>query len=335
MADISKINVVQDYNIKDRVARQNQINKNQNDNVPGIPNFLNGIKINGNSIIVHENEVLFDDSTVWNFDGASLKSNGFAVVTVDQVNPSDLVGQKYKVNNVVKGEIVGDYENNIAAENYSFVTGRGNISNYATQLIGGKYNDNKNTSLFEIGNGTSTSNRSNAFEVKADGTAVCNDVQTSGFSSLVAEIGKNTKRRITNNSAITVTTSNTTLLNESLQSTTTAQSYCIGSIPITMATDGNVIVTLTTNLTTVTVKKYCLKGSDLLDFIFTLASGTNSIKIEIKTEYFLSDMKNIQAQIASLTNYIMTLSYAAPTPDTTLPQGTIAASGIDIILIGI
>lgn len=335
MADISKIQVVEEYNVRDNYARSNYLKKNDStEQTTGAINFQNGLKIDGNLICPEATGIAFEDTADWNFKGNSLKSNGYAVITVNDLDINDLVGKKYKVNGVVKGEIVSDYTNNVAAESYSFVTGRGNTSNYAAQLIGGKYNNNKSTSLFEIGNGTDADHTSNAFEVRNDGVITCNDVIMPGINGLVKECGKNAKRKVTNNSAITVTTSNSTILDETYTAGRTYQSYIIGSIPIEMATDGNVIITITTNLGVKEIKKYCLKGSDLLDFIFTVETGTTRIKIEIKTEYVNSEIRNIQAQIASLTNYIMYLSYSAPTPDATLPQGTISASSIDIIFIG-
>ena len=49
--------------------------------------------------------------------------------------------------------------------------GEGTVVGYEGQTVLGKYNDNKQDTLFEIGNGTSDTARSNAFEVYADGRA--------------------------------------------------------------------------------------------------------------------------------------------------------------------
>lgn len=62
-----------------------------------------------------------------------------------------------------------------AAGNYSHAEGRETIAQYECQHVGGKYNSNKSTTLFEVGNGTSDSARSNAFEVYADGYISQND----------------------------------------------------------------------------------------------------------------------------------------------------------------
>ena len=53
----------------------------------------------------------------------------------------------------------------------SFVAGFHNIAVSNYQTVVGKYNNNKSNTLFEVGNGTSNSSRSNAFEVYADGHA--------------------------------------------------------------------------------------------------------------------------------------------------------------------
>lgn len=334
MGDISKINVGQDYNIKDPTARAGKLNKNANDSTNGIINFLNGLQIGGKAISVSANEINFDSSADWVFPEGHLKYNGYAVLTVNDINPNDIVGKKYKVSGNNRGEIVGDYTNNIAEELYSFVTGAGNESHTTSQLIGGKYNDNKSADLFEIGNGTDSTHRSNALEVKTNGDVVCGDllVNNNRFSDVFK---RTNKRKFTNTNAINVTTSNTTLLNETLTAATSSDSYCLGCIPITMETDGNVIITVTTNLGAKTYKKYCLKGSDLINFICSMNSGVSSIKVEIKTEYIESEMKKMDAKLTSIYNYLMSLSWVAPISDNTNPAGILAASSVELVLIGV
>ena len=61
---------------------------------------------------------------------------------------------------------------NEANGNNSDVAGYHNKANYSNQSVVGKYNDNKEGNLFEVGNGTSENNRSNAFEVDSSGKAV-------------------------------------------------------------------------------------------------------------------------------------------------------------------
>ena len=59
--------------------------------------------------------------------------------------------------------------NTTASGSTSHAEGTGTVAGYANQHVSGKYNNNKNNTLFEIGNGTSTSAKSNAFEVHNDG----------------------------------------------------------------------------------------------------------------------------------------------------------------------
>lgn len=59
----------------------------------------------------------------------------------------------------------------IAKGNNSHAGGSHTIAGWNDQTVIGRYNDNKYGNLFEVGNGTSEDNRSNAFEVKDNGTA--------------------------------------------------------------------------------------------------------------------------------------------------------------------
>lgn len=107
------------------------------------------------------------------------------------------VGQKYLVDGVAKGEIFNNYEDNIASGDGSHAEGfntyaqgnyahsegkstqaKGNcshagglntIAGYDYQTVIGIFNENKQTNIFEIGNGTDADNRSNAFEVTDTG----------------------------------------------------------------------------------------------------------------------------------------------------------------------
>ena len=119
------------------------------------------------------------------------------------VNKGSGVGQTYAGS--TNGEIFNNYANNIASGTYSHAEGSnttasgnyshaegggtlasGNsshaggyrtIAGYENQTAIGTFNDNKSTNLFEIGNGTSDSNRSNAFEVSSDGIAYASGQQ--------------------------------------------------------------------------------------------------------------------------------------------------------------
>lgn len=49
--------------------------------------------------------------------------------------------------------------------------GQGTVAGYTQQFVAGVYNDNKEENIFEVGNGTSDTNRKNAFEVRRDNSA--------------------------------------------------------------------------------------------------------------------------------------------------------------------
>lgn len=55
---------------------------------------------------------------------------------------------------------------------HSHAGGAYTVAGYANQTVIGRYNNNKSTSLFEVGNGADASNKSNAFEVYANGDIV-------------------------------------------------------------------------------------------------------------------------------------------------------------------
>lgn len=57
-----------------------------------------------------------------------------------------------------------------ASGDYSHAAGNYTIAGYSNQTVIGKYNNNKSTTLFEVGNGTSDAH-ANAFEVYSDGRA--------------------------------------------------------------------------------------------------------------------------------------------------------------------
>lgn len=65
---------------------------------------------------------------------------------------------------------------------HSFAGGNNSIAGYANQFVVGKFNSNKSDTYFEVGNGADNSNRSNAFEVYADGHAEIQQVGTTAKS---------------------------------------------------------------------------------------------------------------------------------------------------------
>ena len=81
---------------------------------------------------------------------------------------------KYSVaegkNNISYGESShAEGLNTLASGAGSHTEGMGTVANSQFQSVMGRYNDNKTTSLFEIGNGSSDSSRSNALEVDESG----------------------------------------------------------------------------------------------------------------------------------------------------------------------
>ena len=76
-------------------------------------------------------------------------------------------------NNQGLGEVsfVGGRDN-IAAGKYSVVFGNNNIGSYENQFVIGKYNENKETTLVEVGYGKDSKSRRNAVEVTRSGDVV-------------------------------------------------------------------------------------------------------------------------------------------------------------------
>ena len=104
-----------------------------------------------------------------------------------------------------KSEASGEYSH---AENYgtkaigkySHTSGNQTVAGYEAQTVIGKFNDNKEDTLFEVGNGTSNTNRNNAFEVYKNG-----DVKI-GALKLVQKTYTNAEDETVNYSEIHVNT---------------------------------------------------------------------------------------------------------------------------------
>lgn len=75
----------------------------------------------------------------------------------------------------------------------SHAGGTGTFAGFGNQTAIGQYNDNQTDSLFEIGNGTSDTNRSNAFRVTKEGDVYsCGDIvpgKITGIANLIYPIG--------------------------------------------------------------------------------------------------------------------------------------------------
>ena len=75
----------------------------------------------------------------------------------------------------------------IASHQYSFAEGSYTQTGAQNQHVSGKYNVGKSTTLFEVGNGTSTNARANAFEVEADGDVVAAGEITDGGNNVLSD----------------------------------------------------------------------------------------------------------------------------------------------------
>lgn len=119
------------------------------------------------------NSVMFD---------ASIQAGYGLIIKLDMTNSKGYVIGIMNDNGYVRqgkksGTTVGAYATidgyqNTASGHSSRAGGQFNVAGYTAQEVIGKYNDNKSTTLFEVGNGTSESAKSNAFEVYANGDAV-------------------------------------------------------------------------------------------------------------------------------------------------------------------
>lgn len=115
------------------------------------------------------NSVMFD---------ASIQAGYGLIIKLDMTNSKGYVIGIMNDNGYVRqgkksGTTVGPYATiegyqNTASGHSSRAGGQFNAAGYEAQEVIGKYNDNKSNTLFEVGNGTSASAKSNAFEVYND-----------------------------------------------------------------------------------------------------------------------------------------------------------------------
>lgn len=104
---------------------------------------------------------------------------------VDETGNPELDAQGNSVYEAVGGEVFNDYIHNEANGLYSHAQNSNTVANgenssaagfhttagFNNQFVIGQYNENKDGNLFEVGNGTLDDGKSNAFEVRNDGTA--------------------------------------------------------------------------------------------------------------------------------------------------------------------
>jgi len=150
----------------------------------------NPITIDGSSYTAVMGDMVIYGNKEFLFDGTSWHEMG---------DLSDTVGRKYYVDGNARGEIFNVYEGtyqNTAPGVYSTAEGKGTYALGETshaaglytqatgnaQFVVGKYNDPFSNDLFEVGNGTGTSSRSNILEVSRTRLNVNGDIQQNGIS---------------------------------------------------------------------------------------------------------------------------------------------------------
>lgn len=269
-------------------------------------------------------------------------------------------------NAVPYGEIFNDYADNVASGNYSHVTGRGNQAESDFQTVFGKYNNNNADNALEVGWGTAE-NRKNIFEIKTNGdVSVKGSLSAEGDLVAAGEISDSSGLSFTTLDEIKLDKSEfTTYLAESqaiilsdtndteltvkgpdeitvvdidFVTTDATKPIFIATIPFVLSNDGNVTFKYYLNdslITTDTVSQYCSKGENFatLANIFDIRKEfTGNLKVTMTTSYVESDARRQEAEILSMKNYILTLTYAQPVVDTTVPTATVKAYGIKSVL---
>lgn len=269
-------------------------------------------------------------------------------------------------NAVPYGEIFNDYADNIASGNYSHVTGRGNQAESDFQTVFGKYNNNNADNALEVGWGTAE-NRKNIFEIKTNGdvsvkgsmnaegdlVAAGEISDSSGLSFTTLDEIKLDKSEFTtylaesqavilsdtNNTELTVKgPDEITVVDIDFVTTDATKPIFIATIPFVLSNDGNVTFKYYLNdslITTDTVSQYCSKGENfatLANILDIRKEFTGNLKVTMTTSYVESDARRQEAEILSMKNYILTLTYAQPVVDTTVPTATVKAYGIKSVL---
>lgn len=269
-------------------------------------------------------------------------------------------------NAVPYGEIFNDYADNVASGNYSHVTGRGNQAESDFQTVFGKYNNNNADNALEVGWGTAE-NRKNIFEIKTNGdVSVKGSLNAEGDLVAAGEISDSSGLSFTTLDEIKLDKSEfTTYLAESqaiilsdtndteltvkgpdeitvvdidFVTTDATKPIFIATIPFVLSNDGNVTFKYYLNdslITTDTVSQYCSKGENfatLANILDIRKEFTGNLKVTMTTSYVESDARRQEAEILSMKNYILTLTYAQPVVDTTVPTATVKAYGIKSVL---
>lgn len=144
----------------------------------------------------------------------SLEYSPLQIKTIDPVwIPAELKVGQYENYNAydISAEIFNDYNGNHAYGAYSHAEGRGTIANGNNQHVQGQYNiptaDSDNSIAFIVGNGSSETERSNAYSLDFKG----NSIQSGSVQAneIIANGHKLTEKENSNNKVKTISYSNT------------------------------------------------------------------------------------------------------------------------------
>lgn len=144
--------------------------------IVGYPEFGSFI-FNDNAASFGKNNISQGDWTLTSGYGNIANGRYSASVGVD--NKSGYATMSLGKNNdgsrALSGVLLGQDNKTDKYTLQPILIGKGLTSNYDNQVILGQYNKNKSDNILEIGNGKNTSNSSNVFEIKKDGSVYVNE----------------------------------------------------------------------------------------------------------------------------------------------------------------
>lgn len=110
-----------------------------------------------------------------------------AIIQEGTGNGSLILNYRGQTGSVASGAGASAFGNHTTASGAnSIATGNNTIAGYQNQFVIGKYNANKSTSVFEIGNGTDTNTRSNLFEIDTNGNIITSGTITDGGNNILS-----------------------------------------------------------------------------------------------------------------------------------------------------
>ena len=142
--------------------------------VTAYPELTDKPSINGHTIIGNMNSSTLEIMGINDYVRAGLKPNTTIGIKAT-AEGSNVTASGYASHGEgMETKATGNYSHSegystTASGHVSHAGGFGTIAAYANQTAMGIYNDNKSDTLFEVGNGSNNSNRSNAFEVYSNG----------------------------------------------------------------------------------------------------------------------------------------------------------------------